>query len=327
MPQPDAPQKKKRNVLSNILIVVGVALLIVAGVIYFRNWQNYKKIDDENEKVAEYAKLSDDSNTPPEVDWAALKAINPDVVGWLQIPGTVVNFPVFQTGDNDYYLDHAPDQSYSIGGSVFLDFECAPPGMVDPQTIVYGHHMRNGSQFKQIADMENQQVFDGVKTVWYVTEQNGPYDLMPLFLFYTSADDTYVRQLTFENDEGFRKYIQTYFEHAVAQCPNADQIVGQVKHLFTLSTCNYYDEYGRTLLVCAPKKEVPGTPEYEADTPNREAAEKAAAEKAAAEQAAAEQAAAEQAAAEKAAAEQAAAEAAAQSQEGSEEETVIIEEV
>ncbi len=317
-PKHGTPQKKKRNILSNILIVVGIGLLVVAGVIYFRNWQNYKKIDDENEKVAEYAKLSNDSNTPPEVDWAALKAVNPDVVGWLQIPGTVVNFPVFQTGNNEYYLDHAPDKSYSIGGSVFLDFECTPPGMVDSQTIVYGHHMRNGSQFKQVADMENQQVFDGVKTVWYVTEQNGPYNLMPLFLFYTNENDTYVRQLTFENDEEFRKYIHTYFDHVVTQCPNAEQIVGQVKHLFTLSTCNYYDGYGRTLLVCAPKKEVPGTPEYEADTPNREAAEKAAAEKAAAEAAAAEKAAAEQAAAEQAAAE---------SQTGTEGEVVVIQEM
>ena len=106
---------------------------------------------------------------------AALKAMNPDVVGWLQVPGTVVNYPVFQTDNNEYYLDHAPDRSDSIGGSVFLDYENSAPGMVDAQTIVYGHHMRNGSQFKQIADMDDQSLFDVVKTVWYVTEKNGAF--------------------------------------------------------------------------------------------------------------------------------------------------------
>lgn len=251
----DKPKKKKGNLLSNLLIIVGVVLLAVAGYIYYQNWQNYHKIDEANERVAEYAKLSDDENTPPTVDWEALKAMNPDVVGWLQVPGTVVNYPVFQTTNNEFYLDHAPDKSYSIGGSVFLDYEGTKPGLVDAQTIVYGHHMRNGSQFKQIADMENQELFDGIKTVWYVTEQ-GPYNLAPLFLFYTSENDYDVRQFQFENDEAFRTYLNTYLAKAVTKRADAEQIVAKAKHVFTLSTCNYYDGYGRTVLVCVPKNEI-----------------------------------------------------------------------
>ena len=261
---PDEAPKKKSNLVSNILIVVGVVLLGVAGFIFFQNNQNYKKIDEENERVAEYAKLSDDENTPPQVDWAALKAMNPDVVGWLQVPGTVVNYPVFQTTDNEYYLNHAPDRSDSIGGSVFLDYECKAPGMVDAQTIVYGHHMRNGSQFKQIADMEDQKLFDTIKTVWYVTEKQGAHNLTPIFLYYTNEDDLDVRQFAFKNDDEFHKYLEGYFAKAQAKRADADKIIKQVKHVFTLSTCNYYDGLGRTLLVCAPKSEVPGTPEYAA---------------------------------------------------------------
>ncbi len=262
-PQGDAP-KKKSNLVSNILIVVGVALLAVAAFIFIQNNQNYQKIDDENQRVAEYAKLSDDENTPPQVDWEALKAMNPNVVGWLQVPGTVVNYPVFQSTDNDYYLNRAPDRSESIGGSVFLDYECKAPGMVDAQTIVYGHHMRNGSQFKQIADMEDQKLFDTIKTVWYVTEKQGAYNLAPIFLYYTNEDDLDVRQFTFKNDDEFHKYLSDYFAKAQTKRADADKILPQLKHVFTLSTCNYYDGLGRTLLVCAPKSEIPGTPEYTA---------------------------------------------------------------
>lgn len=265
--------KKRSNVLSNILIVIGVALLLVAGGIYVSNMMNYQKIDEGNERVAEYAKLSDDENTPPNVDWASLKALNPDIVGWLQVPGTVVNYPVYQTGNNDYYLHHAPDKSDSIGGSVFLDFECTAPGMVDAQTIVYGHHMRNGSQFKQIADMDNQTLFDGIHTIWYATEQQGAFNLAPVFLYYTNEDDLDVRQFTFNSDEEFRAYLNTYLSRAVTKRADAEQIVTQVNHVFTLSTCNYYDGYGRTLLVCAPKSEIPGTPEYEATHAARAEAE------------------------------------------------------
>lgn len=259
---PIEKREPKNNMMSNILIVVGVLLLIIAGVIFAINTMNYRKIDDENKRVAEYAKLTDDGEQPPVVDWAALKEMNPDVVGWLQIPGTIVNYPVFKSGDNDYYLHHAPDRSDSIGGAVFMDYENNSPGMVDPQTIVYGHHMRNGSQFKPVADMDSQELFDGVKTVWYVTE-GGSYKLAPLFLYYTSEDDTEVRQFQFQSPEAFHAYLNKYLSGAKTRRSDAEAAVNAVSHVLTLSTCNYYDGYGRTLLVCAPKSEIPGMPEYQ----------------------------------------------------------------
>ncbi|MDO4807012.1 MAG: class B sortase [Coriobacteriales bacterium] len=256
--QAESEQQSKRrggNILSNLLIVVGVALLVAAGVIYYNNWQNYDKIDKENERVAQYVKLSDEDDNPPDVDWEALKAMNPDIVGWLQVPGTVVNYPVLHTTDNEYYLNRAPDKSESIGGSVFMDFENTVPGMVDAQTIIYGHHMRNGSQFKQIADMDDQKLFDGIKTVWYVTEQ-GAYKLEPVFLYYINENDTDVRQFTFKDQKEFQEYLHKYLDQAVTRRADADQIVDKAKHVLTLSTCNYYEGYGRTLLVCAIKAEV-----------------------------------------------------------------------
>lgn len=269
----DGRPKRKNDVLSTLLIIAGIALLVVAAVIYYNNNKNYETIDEINEEVAEYAKLTDDAEQPPVVDWAGLREMNPDIVGWLQVPGTVVNYPVYQSGNNDYYLNHAPDHSYSIGGSVFLDFEDKAPGMEDSQTIVYGHHMRNGSQFKQIADMDKQELFDGVKLVWYCVEKDGQqvnYDLAPVFVYYTNEGDTEVRQFTFENDGKYREYLNMYFEKAVTKREDAEEILKQVEHIFTLSTCNYIDGQGRTLLVCAPRSEIPGTPQYEAAAPIRE---------------------------------------------------------
>lgn len=264
----DADAKKRKRlrrgvgiIISNLLIIVGIAMMATAGGIYVHNQRNYQRIDEENERVAEYAKLSDTDDTPPEVAWDELKAMNEDVVGWLQIPGTVINYPVMQAKDNDFYLDHAPDKSNSIGGSVFLDFEATPPGMVDAHTIIYGHHMRNGSQFKQVADMDDQMVFDSVRTVWYITEK-GNYNLAPLFLYYTNADDTDVRQFNFADADAWHNYLKEYLNKAVARRADAEDAIKEVKHILALSTCNYYDGYGRTILVCAPKSEIPGTDEY-----------------------------------------------------------------
>ena len=263
---------KARNLFSTLLIVVGIALLAVAGGMFYKNEQNYAEIDEVNERVAQYATLTTDDG-PPEVDWAALKALNPDVVGWIQVPSTVVNYPVFQSSNNEYYLHHAPDKSSTLGGSVFLDFECKAPGLVDRQSIIYGHHMRNGSQFKQIADMDNQESFDGISTVWYVTPE-GAYELAPLFVYYTSDGDLDVRQFSFESTKAYRAYVDSYYKKAVTKRADADDIVGNVDHLFTLSTCNYIDGYGRTLLVCVPKNEIAGTPQYEAVAKQRASIQK-----------------------------------------------------
>lgn len=248
-------RRRRNSIVSTLLIVVGVGLLIASAGIFGYNTYNYHKIDENNERVAEYVKLSDDDDTPPDVDWVALKAMNPDVVGWLRIPGTIVNYPVLHTDNNEYYLNHAPDRSDSIGGSVFMDFENTAPGMVDGQTIVYGHHMRNGSQFKQIADMDDQKLFDGIKTVWYVTE-NGVYNLEPLFLYYLNENDTEVRQFKFDDNDALHEYLRSYLRVAVSKRAGADAVIDKLSHVLTLSTCNYYDGYGRTLLVCALKSEV-----------------------------------------------------------------------
>lgn len=252
-----AHTRKKRSVgriVSNVLIVVGVALIIAAAAIWGRNQWRYHEQDVETEKLATYVKLGDDSHAAPVVDWAGLKAINPEVVGWLEIPGTVVNYPVYQHSDNEYYLTHNADGSTSIGGQVFMDSEGTAPGMVDPVTIIYGHHLRNGAMFKQVADMDKQDLFDQVDTVWYETE-TATYELEPLFLYYTTPEDTTVRIFEFGADEDYRAYLQGKLASAVTRRSDAEQIIQQCQHVLTLSTCNYYDGYGRTELVCVPKAE------------------------------------------------------------------------
>lgn len=94
---PRRPQRRRR-ILSTLLIVLGVALMAAAGGMWTYAQLQYRAQDEANAKLATYASVSDDPAAPegPQVDWAALKAVNPDVVGWVQIPGTVVNYPVYQ---------------------------------------------------------------------------------------------------------------------------------------------------------------------------------------------------------------------------------------
>ena len=249
------PRKSVARVLSAILFVVGVGLIVAAvGMFAYNQWQ-YGEQDRINEELAAYATLSDDGSTAPQVDWAGLKAVNGEVVGWVQIPGTGVSYPVYQAQDNEKYLHTSAEGTYSLGGQIFLDYENAAPGMVDAQTIVYGHHLRNGSMFKPVSDMQDQQVFDSVSTVWYVTEE-ATYELEPLFIYQTTGDDTNVRRFNFGSTDEMRAYLTDLLGRAVASRGDAAQVINGMTKALTLCTCYYEDsDKGRVILVCALKSE------------------------------------------------------------------------
>ena len=253
------PRKRAARIVSVVLFVVGIALIATAAGMWIYNQWQYHEQDRINEELAAFADVSDNGTTPPQVDWAGLKAINDEVVGWVQIPGTVVNFPVYQASDNEKYLSQSAEGGRSVGGQIFMDYANTPPGMVDGQSLIYGHHMRNGTMFKTVSDMTNQEMFDSVGTVWYVTE-NATYELEPLLVYETEASDTEARHFTFSSDDELHQYLSGLLDKAVTSRSDAADVIARTSHVLTLCTCNYeYGDNGRTLLVCVPKDEASGT--------------------------------------------------------------------
>lgn len=80
------------------------------------------------------------------LDLAALQAVNPDVVGWITVPGADISHPILQGPDNDYYLHHTWEKKWNGGGSIFLDWRSSRD-FEGSHTIIYGHRMQNGTMF------------------------------------------------------------------------------------------------------------------------------------------------------------------------------------
>lgn len=252
-------RSRGRHIVSNLLILAGVALLLVAGGMWGTAQLRYREQERINKKLSAYATVYDDAEEPrgPQVDWEGLKAVNPEVVGWLQIPGTEINYPVYQADNNDRYLRHNAEGEWTIGGQLFMDCDGTGPGMVDQSTLVYGHHLLDGTMFNHVAEMDQQEVFDATPTVWYVTEQ-ASYECEPLMVYYVHADDTKVRNFRFESAGKFHEYLLERLAEAPTKRADAEQIIAGTDHVLCLITCNYYEEYeshGRTVVVCVPKTE------------------------------------------------------------------------
>ncbi|MFC2646536.1 MAG: class B sortase [Coriobacteriaceae bacterium] len=244
------------RVLSTILLIAGIVLIALAGYLFWQQHERYQQQEEVNEQLAVYE--SGNESDAPVIDWAGLEAINSDVVGWVKIPGTVIDYPVYQGATNDTYLRHTATGEYSLGGQVFMDYQNQEPGMLDQQTLIYGHHLLDGSMFKAVSDMVDQATFDSHPTVWYVDENNTYYELEPLLVYKTVASDGNVRQLNFDTTDAFRQYLADLLDKASASRQDALSVIGHTDHVLTLVTCNY--DHGltnpnRTILICVPKSE------------------------------------------------------------------------
>ena len=89
------------------------------------------------------------------MDFAALREVNSDVLGWILIPGTVISYPLLQGDDNSYYLNHTWKKWTNVVGSIFLECQNSPDLTVF-NTLVYGHRMNNGSMFASLKYYKHQ---------------------------------------------------------------------------------------------------------------------------------------------------------------------------
>lgn len=253
------PWSTRRKVLFALLLVLDVVLIGAAAWFWYDRYCQEQRIAQTVTIAQQYVEPGDEER-PPQVDWAALKAQNPDVCAWVQIPDTPVNFPVYQGESNDTYLRTSADGSYSLGGLIFIDSENTGPDLVDEQTMVYGHHIKSddpaSSMFAWIDTLNNQEVFDEHPLVWWVTEQ-GTYRLTPLYTYVLPETDHMEVPLTWPTMEDFRKYLADDLAISEAKRPDAETVVPVTDHVLTMVTCNY-DKYGRgrTLVVCVPEQTV-----------------------------------------------------------------------
>ena len=106
----------------------------------------------------EIEKLAPENNNK-ELDFKALKTINEDVIGWIRVDGTGINYPILQGGDNDYYLARNYKKEWATAGSVFLDYRNAAD-FSDLFSVLYGHRMGYGKMFSDVTKFSDRNYFD-----------------------------------------------------------------------------------------------------------------------------------------------------------------------
>lgn len=179
---------------------------------------------------------------------------NPDFVGWLSIPDTLIDYPVMDTPQEpEYYLRRAFDGSYAVSGSLFVGEGCAPGSA---HVIIYGHNMNDGSMFGSLAQYAEKDYAAAHPVIRFDTlAEAGEYRVLAAFYShaYTSDEEgfRYYRYTDLSQPEAFVDYVQKAKE---ASLYNTGVEAHQGGRLLTLSTCSYHRENG-TFVVVAVKEQ------------------------------------------------------------------------
>ena len=145
----------KKHIYKIIAVVAGVAAVACAAVGGYKYYQE-KHAGDDYEEVRETVKKEvepvAEEKAPVEIpiDFAVLQEQNPEVYAWIQIQDTNIDYPILQReGDNGYYLNHTIDGEQKTEGSIFTE-DYNSKDFEDPNTVIYGHDMKNGSMFQNL---------------------------------------------------------------------------------------------------------------------------------------------------------------------------------
>lgn len=203
---------------------------------------SFAETEDKSEETVSPATDSTENSTAgieapdvsawPQVDFEKLSQINPDIVGWIYIEGTNINYPVVQGCDNSYYLKHLFDGSYNSSGCIFLDAGCASD-FSDKHSIIYGHHMKDKSMFSGLMDYKDQNFYDEHSVALLVTPT--AYYKIQFFSGYVSDTWGNAWDLSFNEYE----YISWLNDIQRRSCFAPDHTPTSEDRIVTLSTCTY----------------------------------------------------------------------------------------
>jgi len=240
--------KRKLNIITAVIVaaaavVMGIAIYNLVGI-----KSDYDRDAGAYESLRAYAEMPalDEQGMPLEqrkIDFDKLRSINQEIIAWITIPDTNIDYPVTRGEDNDFYIAHGFDGKENKAGAIFVDVNNAPD-FSDRNTIIYGHNMKGGSMFQNLHEYEKAGFYEAHPFVFIYTP-DGEEHIYRIFAAHKTAEDADTYTIGFPDDEALGEYVARM--KGISDFPS-DVEVGPDDDIITLSTCVSGEETNRYVL-------------------------------------------------------------------------------
>lgn len=217
---------KCKKILVIMLILIFIVVFSICVYLLLKDLHELNESNESTENLIEESIEINEDTQEKKIDWDYLKSVNEDIVAWIEIEGTNINYPILKDKDV-YYLKHSFDKKYNSNGSIFttdlLPFE-------EDETIVYGHNMRNGSMFSNLGNyLDKDFLYSHLKFKIYTP--NGDYEasVFSVYSIGIGIENNNIKSLDF--NERIKYYEKTSKYH-IENNENINKII-------KLSTCSY----------------------------------------------------------------------------------------
>lgn len=247
---------KKYKIILMLLIVI----LTVSSYFFIKEIAENKKENDiyddlqeivqsqETEDKANESSMKEQTNEN-NYNLENIAKINSDVIGWIKVDGTNIDYPVMQNKNS--YLHKNIYKNYSSHGTPYLAEYCDLK--TSDNLIIYGHHMNDNSMFSGLVNYKNFQFYKNHKYIKFYTLIDGQtveniYEIIVTFktIAYSDNGFKYYNYINFYNDEDFKSYISNCQK---LEFYNTETNANYGDKLITLSTCEYSQKNGRMVVV------------------------------------------------------------------------------
>ncbi len=229
------------------IIFICLFMIIYNLIMYYKDSRNYSNIQDLKPISFEDISTNNISTVDISNEYNSLSTnkplwdINSDYKFWITIPNTNIDYPVVQTSNNDFYLNHNFNKDRSASGCVFIDYrnEFAK----DKNYIIYGHNMINDTMFSALTKFKSKEFFN--KDISIEIIEDNILSTYNVFSVYTISKNNLNLQRTFKNDNEYLEYINNLYDKSWY---HKDINLDMNTNILTLVTCSYEFPNARTIV-------------------------------------------------------------------------------
>ena len=211
------------------MIVMYALIFAVCSYILVNNVMDYKEIINENTKLIDETievKVNSEYEKNMLIDWEKLANINQDIIGWIKIEDTKIDYPILQDKDL-YYMNHTYEKKYNINGSIFTKIHNP---FQNKETVIYGHNNRNGLMLADIEKFMDEEFFNNHQTFKiYTKTANYEARIFSIYSIGVNEESNNIKNLDFNE---LVEYYKNQSKFKMGDINISDKIV-------KISTCSY----------------------------------------------------------------------------------------